>query len=579
MAKINFVGFGGLNEKYKPCYALTVNGNIYIFDCGTATPTNDALGIQKIIPDFTWIINNASNVKGIFIGTPKYMNFAALPYLIKHLPNVPIYCSDVAATIIINYFNHLQFVNKDQVKMPNIKVLEPLVTKQIAGAKITPFYVSNYLPKSFGFIVDTPDGCITFIDDFMISSNRNFAFEDQIFQINRITRGKNLALIVGVGNIGQNKGFTNPSHRTVDFFNDVLLENEDDRVLIAVHDYDVYTIMTIASLCAKLKRPFIIYSGSTNKTFQYLMKQDYFNAKASLKMIKTTDMQKTKNAVILLTGTPNRLITKIEDVLADQDELLKILPTDYFVYAVHTVNGYEKAEAEMFDHIVRCNAKKIIKMPKEVVLAQASPEDHKFLIDLLRPKYAIPINGLYMNFVQYANEVARSFIAKSNVLKLYNGEQIEIMNGELQKRPKIIKTILQYVNSTGSVDTGNVSLLEREDMANAGVCLVDLLIDKYKKQVVRHNFESIGVVNIANPDNQAAIKEINEYCTKMLNEYLEKNITDPDKPLNTMDLKYYCSKLFGRQYEKHFDKRPLVITSLVFYKTTSKEKTTVKAEK
>lgn len=564
MSKINFIGFGGLNEKDKPCYAININGNIYLFDCGVSTPTNSTLGIKQIIPDFTWIVNNASSIKGMFIGTAKYTHFAALPYLVKHLPNLPIYTSDVGATIIANYFNRLQTFNKDQIKLPNLKVMDPLVTKQIGPVSVTPFYVSNYLPKSFGFIIQTPDGSIIFIDSFMISSNRNAAFEDQIFQINRITKGRNLALIVGTGNVVANKGYTNPSHRTNEFFNDIFASNEDNRILIACHDYDLYTVMTIASLCAAKKRPFIIYGGTANKTFQFLQKKNYFHLSNHLNQIRPADMATTKNAVVLLCGTPQRIIGKIEDVCNDEDELLKILPTDYFVYAIHTISGYEKAEAQMFDLMVRSNAAKIYKLPKEVLLADASAEDQKFLVDLLRPRYAIPINGLYMSFIEYRKAVTRSYMRNDNVLLFSNGLQYEFINGELQKSKKEIKTMLQFVNSSGSVDTGSNSLIERETMSNNGVVLIDLLVDKDKKMVRRYNFEPIGIINLANENNMKSIKVINQKCLEQINEYLQTNIKDPSQPINTNELKRFINKIFVRQYEKFFEKEPLILTSFIF---------------
>lgn len=564
MSKINFVGFGGLNEKDKPCYALTINGNIFLFDCGVSTPINSQLGIKQIIPDFSWIISNAASIKGMFIGTAQYNHFAALPYLIKHLPNLPIYTSDVGATIIANYFNRLQSFNKDQIKLPNLKILDPLVTKQIGGCAITPFYISNYLPKSFGFIIQTPDGAIIFIDSFMISSNRNAAFEDQIFQINRITKGRNLALITGTGNVVANKGYTNPSHRTNGFFSDILFENEEHRVLIACHDYDLYTIMTIASICAINKRPFIIYGGSTNKTFQFLIKKSYFHLNHNLIQIKPTEMAECKNAVIVVCGTPQRIIGKIEDICNGEDELLKILPTDYFVYAIHTLSGYEKMEAEMFDLMVRSNAAKIFKLPKEVLLADASAEDLKFLVDLLRPHYAIPINGLYMSFVEYRKAITRSFMRNENVLLCSNGMQYEFMNGELQKSKKEIKTILQFVNSSGSVDTGSNSLIERETMSNNGVVVVSLLIDKDKKSVRRYNFEPIGIVNLKNDANTKTIEAINKKCLEQINEYLKTNIVDVNTPVNTGEMKRFISKIFVRQYEKNFEKEPLILTSFIF---------------
>ena len=565
MSKIKFIGFGGLNERGKQCYALNVNGNIYLFNCGLSSPVNAQLGVKKIIPDFNWIVENASAVKGIFIGTPKYENYAGLPYLLKHIPNLPVYTSDVGANIIIGYFNYLANVDKANYHRPNIKIIDSLKPQIIGGVQITPFYLSNFLPKSFGFVVNSTDGGIIFIDDFMISSNRNYAFEDQIFHINQITKSKNLALMVGVGNVAINKGFTNPYHRTAEFFSNILSENEDGRTLIACNNFDFYTIMTIASICAEWNRPFIIYSKSTNQTFQFLCKKNYFTNK-KVCFIKDSEIMQSKNAVIVITAVHQKIFEKLENILNDEDPNIKILPTDYFVYAMHTVSGYEKLEARLFDHIVYSNAKKIIKLPKESIMATASVEDHKFLIDLLRPKYAIPLNGLYMNFIQYRNAVSKSYIPKSNVLILSNGELIEFNNGELQKATKFIKQQLQFVNLTGTVDSGSASIFEREQMASDGVLLIDLLIDDQKKIVTHHNFSSIGVINMTE-ENMKIVDSINEECLKQINQNLEKEMVDKTKQLNTKEFKYFIKKVFTKHYDKKFEKKPLVVTTLVFRKT------------
>ena len=564
MSKIKFIGFGGLNERGKQCYALNINGNIYLFNCGLASPVNAQLGVKKVIPDFSWIVENANAVKGIFIGTPKYENYAGLPYLLKHLPKVPIYVSDVGANIIINYFNYLSIIDKNNYHRPNIKIINSLEMQTIGGIQITPFYLSNFLPKSFGFVINTQDGGIIFIDDFMISSNRNHAFEDQIFEINQITKNKNLALLVGVGNIGINKGFTSPSHRIAEFISDILSENEDGRTLIACNNFDFYTIMTIAKICAERNRPFLIYSKSASQTFQFLCKKNYFLNK-NINFIKDTEIMQSKNAVIIITAIHQKLFEKMENILNDEDPKLKILPTDYFVYAMHTVSGYEKLESTLFDHIVYSNAKKIIKLPKELITASASAEDHKFLIGLLRPKYAIPLNGLYMNFIQYRDAASKSYIQKSNILILSNGELIEFDNGILQKPHKFIKQQLQLVNVTGAVDSGSASIFEREQMASNGVLLIDLLIDNQKKIVTHHNFSSIGVINMTD-ENMKIINEINEECLKQINENLEKQVLDKTKLLNTKEFKYFIKKIFTKYYDKKFEKKPLVVTTLVFRK-------------
>ncbi len=564
MSRISFLGFGGLNEKNKPCYAITVDNDIFLFDCGLSTPINAQLGVKKIIPDFNWIIQNANNVRGIFIGTPKYSNFASLPYLIKHIPKLVIYTSDIGAIIILNYFNRLASIDKHLNIKPNIEVMSPLVKKKIGSVAISSFFISNYLPKSLGFIISTNDGSIIFIDDFLISSNRNLAFKDQLKLINEITCKKNLLLITGCGNVSGNSGFTSPNHRTYDFFSEIITENTLGRTLITCHDYDFYTIMTIADICARKKRPFIIYSRSLSRTFRFICNKQYFK-NDDLSIINENEISKTNNAVIIIAGNPESLIRKIELILNDEDPRLQILSNDYFICATHTVNGYEKMEAQMFDHIVRSNAKKIIRIPKDFMLATSSVEDHKFLIDLIRPKYSIPINGLYMNMSDYRDVVSLSFMKWSNVIILRNGQQINFIDGDLQKETKFHKLVLQFVNSTGTVDTGSPSIFEREIMAKDGVVVANIVIDKKNKKISRFNFEPIGVINLSN-ENKLILEKMNKEILGSLGQYLVNNVRDSNELLDTKEFKYFTKKIFNKYYLKNFEKQPLIALTLIFQK-------------
>ena len=128
------------------------------------------------------------------------------------------------------------------------------------------------------------------------------------------------------------------------------------------------------------------------------------------------------------------------------------------------------------------------------------------------------------------------------------------------------KQQLQFVNLTGTVDSGSASIFEREQMASDGVLLIDLLIDDQKKIVTHHNFSSIGVINMTE-ENMKIVDSINEECLKQINQNLEKEMVDKTKQLNTKEFKYFIKKVFTKHYDKKFEKKPLVVTTLVFRKT------------
>ena len=174
-----------------------------------------------------------------------------------------------------------------------------------------------------------------------------------------------------------------------------------------------------------------------------------------------------------------------------------------------------------------------------------------------------------MNFVEYRNAVIQSYISKNNVILLTNGEVVELNSGVYQKG-KSVKLQLQFVNATGTIDTGSASLFERDQMKEHGAIMVSLLINKAQKCVVRYSFEPLGVVN-HDPESTALVNEINQTCLKLINEYLEKNIVSQSAPLDTREFKYYIKKIFSKWYDKKFTKKPLVVTSLIFQKDQSNQ--------
>jgi ribonuclease J len=449
----------------------------------------------------------------------------------------------------------------------NLKIVEPLKTERIGAAIVTPFKISNPMPRSLGFIFNTPEGAIIYIDDFIISSNRNMLFEDEIMEINRFTNHKNLLLIVGAGLVGRSKGFTNPNHRIAAYFENIMIDSPG-RLLVACYDHDVYKVLGLVSAAANKSRPVNVYSTTFIELFKLLNTNNYLGNKKLL-MLSDDKLDESDNAVIVITGTTQRLFPKLAKIIADDDPKLHVKSTDTFIFAENTIPGFETFEADLFDNVARTNVEHIYKLPKEIVPISASNEDHKFLIETLKPKYVVPVGGLYMDFVEYQRAVIQTGIHKQSILLLENGQCISFNNGTLEPKTKFINLEQQYIGTQGVLDVGASSMFERDQMKDGGVVLLSILYSKEEKIIKKFNYDAVGVINITD-DNRSIVNVIIEECNKTISSLLataaEKNAFD------MKEIKTNIRKIVDKQFEKKFNKKPLVLTTIIFVKGSNKTK-------
>lgn len=563
MAKIEFFALGGIDEKNKQCYALNIDGDIVIINSGVSTPPNASLGITKIIPDFNWLVQNKQSIKAILIGYPSYSNFGSLEYFCNQMSNVPIYTNDIGRIIIEDYFSrHTRLAERNYDVSKHLNNIEALKTYKISQhISVTPFRVISSMPNSLGFVFHTSDGAVIYIDNFIIAPNVSQAFKSDLIEINKITNGNNLLLINGVGQVGKNDGFTNPNHKCSSYFEQILLDSKG-RVIAGFYDDDIYKILTLINLACQKNIPLCIYSRSFYKVFEFIVKNNYFNGK-KIELISDEQIDQTPKALIVITGSYHRIFPKLEKIILDDDPKIHLKPDDSFIFAAPTISGYEKMEAEMFDNIYRTDVKSIYKLDRSILQSTASNEDQKMLVNILQPKYIIPVNGLHIDLKEYQRAICQTGVDKQSIFLLENGQCINVDDAKAEFRKKYIKLESQFIGSQGSLDVGATSLFEREQMKESGVVLVNLFVNKKTKSIERSNFDVIGVVNLSE-ENKKIVDAINAEATKQINLLISEAIDKNE--LDLKNLKQLIRKIFTKHYVHKFDKSPLILMTIILRK-------------
>lgn len=564
MTKIEFVCFGGQDEKDKVCDALIIDEDIYILGCGISCPSTIALGIKKIIPDFNYLIDNKQKIKGIFIPTASYELFGGLQFLLKLIPNLPIYTSSLGQTIINNFleriFNNKNIKNHeiDSFKNKyNVNVLSPLSINKIGKIDVMAFRTACFMPQSLGFIFKTNVGSIIYVDNFIIPTNANAALYDLLNEVNKFTNNNVLALITSIGHNINNQNFTTPNYSVSSFFENCIIEMPH-RGIFAIDEQDIYKLLRLAWLADKMMIPFYIYSGSLAHAFNYILHNRIINF-PHLLYIDKNQLNNVDRCIIVVASDKQNLLNRLQKIAAQEDDKLILKSSDTFVYSLLTTPGYEKLEANLFDNLNRFGIAKIAKLPKNVIMLSQSQEDHKFLINILKPKYIFPINGLYMDFVKYKKIAKTCF--NNNTIILNNGQKAIFDDDKLINIKQHLKIIEQYVGTNGLYDVGANGLIECEQMSDSGCVLASLLIDKKTKQIKCSNYNIVGIINTNDSKNQSIINEINSTLDTAMLDLLNQRNSDANLTREEQD---YFKKQIAKQYDKKFDKRPLVLLSIIY---------------
>ncbi|MDC4163136.1 ribonuclease J [Mycoplasma bradburyae] len=571
MAKINFFTLGGQDEQGKNCSVLEVNDDIYLFNTGSLVPINSLLGVEQLIPDYSYIAINKKKVKGLFIGYPSQSNLGSLLYLLKSIKPVTlnIYTSLVGKTIIESIMEKQRDFEPFK-KSVNIVVLNPLKEFEInENVKVTPFRVFSSIPYSYGFCINTQDGLIVYIDDFILVNDKNKTFSSDLMDLKMMINKKVLLLIVGAGQVGKNISNTSPNHRSKQAI-EKFINDSKGRSIIACYDDNVYAIFTAATIARKQQKPFIVYSQASINLFNTIIKKNMFSSR-DLQTMPISEMNNEKEAIIVVSGTPHNLYNQLAKIATGEDKRLTLEKEDRFILLTPKIAGFESYEAKILDEIARCDVT-YKRLSSEVLPIKASNEDHKFLVNLLRPQFAIPIQGLYKEFVKYLEVVNQTgnFKEYQRPILLYNGEILSFNNGKLSNKHEELHLNSKCIDTAGVQDVKSTILSERFQMGCNGVVTLSMYMSPKKMEFLDPiDIETYGVSEEAQKLTEVIDKcktQIRTIQTTFISEMKDKMEKTPKKRISVSDyndFKKTIRKVVGKIFEKNLYKNAAVITSVV----------------
>ncbi len=469
------IPLGGLEQIGMNITAFEYEDSIIVVDCGLAFPEDDMLGIDLVIPDVTYLKDNIKKVKGFVITHGHEDHIGSLPYVLKDI-NVPIYATRLTMGIIEN-----KLKEHDLLESTRRKVITFGQSINLGQFRIEFIKTNHSIVDAAALAIYSPAGIVVHTGDFKVDYTPVFGDSIDLQRFAEIGKKGVLALMCDSTN-AEREGFT-PSEKTVGRNLDALFEEHDNtRIIIATFASNVDRVQQIINSANKYGRKVVVEGRSminiieTARNLQCLNVPD--NTLIDLDQLKNYPDEKT---VIITTGSQGESMAALSRMASGNHKKIRIGANDTVIFSSHPIPGNEKAVTNVINDLLIKGADVIFQDVH--VSGHACQEEIKLIYSLVKPKYAIPVHGEYKHLMAQAKLARQLGIPKENIFILRSGDVLEIDEHKAEVTGSVHAGDIM-VDGLGVGDVGNVVLRDRQRLAEDGIIIVTLGINRAGGEIV-----------------------------------------------------------------------------------------------
>ncbi len=474
--KITFLG--GLNEIGKNMTLFECNNDMFLLDCGMAFPDGEMLGVDMVIPDFTYIERNREKIKGIVLTHGHEDHIGALPYLMRKV-NFPIYGTPLTLGLVESKLKEHALQSK--AKLNNVK---PGQRIKLGCMSIEFIHVNHSIPDSVGIAIHTPAGTIVHTGDFKIDCTPT---TDGMIDLARFAELGNhgvLALMADSTN-AERPGYTMTEQKVRQTFDHLFKEAEKSRIIIATFASNIGRIQQILD-CAKKYGRKVAFSGrSMVNNMNIAMELGYIKADDGLIIdIDLLERYSNEEIVLVTTGSQGEPMSALSRMASSEHRKVEVGPGDFIIISANPIPGNEKMVSKIVNDLMKHGCKVVYESMYEVhVSGHACQEELKLIQGLTKPKYFIPVHGEQKHLVKHAELAVSMGIPRKNIFIGDIGNVVELNKERIRQLPSIPAGNV-LVDGLGVGDVGSIVLRDRKHLGQDGLIVVVVTLDSHDRHIV-----------------------------------------------------------------------------------------------
>lgn len=474
--KLQVIPLGGLGEIGKNMTVIRYGDEIILIDAGLMFPEEDMLGIDLVIPDITYLLENREKVKAIVLTHGHEDHIGALPYVLKEL-SVPVYGTRLTLGILEGR------LKENGVGSSNLHAVNQGDIINIGCFSIGFIRVNHSIPDAVGLSIKTPLGMIVHTGDFKLDYT---PIDGKMTDFRRFSDlgNRGVLLMMADSTNAEREGHT-PSESTVGAAFDKAFHNARQRIIVATFSSNVHRIQQVIDTACRYKRKVAVLGRSMVNVVNISLELGYINApEGTIIDIDEINNYAASQVVVITTGSQGEPMSALTRMAMSDHRKVNIVPGDTIIISATPIPGNEKLVSKTVDNLLKLGANVVYGRSEGIhVSGHASREELKLMYNLVRPKFFIPVHGEYRHLVQHARLAQELGMPKENVFIGENGQILEFTREKGAVAGKVAAGIV-LVDGLGVGDVGNIVLRDRRQLSQDGIIIVVTTMNKETGQVL-----------------------------------------------------------------------------------------------
>ena len=545
--KLKIIPLGGLELIGMNITAIEYDDTIIVVDCGLAFPEDDMLGIDLVIPDITYLLNNQEKVKAFVITHGHEDHIGALPYVLKEL-NVPVYGTRLTIALIENKLREHELLDITERHIVNFS---DVIT--FDDIKVEFIRTNHSIADAAALAIHTPAGCIVHTGDFKVDYTPVYGDPIDLSRFAELGREGVLALMCDSTN-AERPGITNSEKTVGQTFDSIFADNRKQRIIIATFASNVDRVQQIINSAYTYGRKVIVEGRSMINVITTAAELGIINVPDNTLIdIEQINDYPEEETVIVTTGSQGETMAALNRIAMNQHRKVSIKPGDVVIFSSNPIPGNEKAVSKVINELSAKGADVIFQDAH--VSGHACEEEIKLIYSLVKPKYSIPVHGEYRHLKAQAKIAAALGIDKDNIFILKTGQVLEL-NEEAAEITGEVENGSVFVDGLGVGDVGNVVLRDRQRLAADGIIIIMLAMSEYSDFVISGpEIVTRGFVYIKESDE--LLDEARLVVEEELDTCIGKGISDRNK------IKNILRDALGSFVWKRTKRKPIILVEIL----------------
>lgn len=516
--KLKIIPLGGLHEIGKNMTVVEYRDSIIIVDCGLTFPEDEMLGIDIVIPDFTYLINNKNKIKGLVLTHGHEDHIGAVPYLLKEL-DIPIYGTPLTMGLLENK------LKEHRIPLSCLKVVNQGDRIKLGKFEVEWVRVNHSIPDSSSIYIKSPIGNVFVTGDFKVDFTPISGEPIDLTRLGEIGKEGVLAMVGESTNVLR-KGYTMSESNVGETFNRIFQSCMNNRIIIATFASNVHRVQQIINSAEKFGRKVVLSGRSMETMMDTARRLGYVDVKKNT-IIDINQMKKYKpeETVVITTGSQGEPMSALTRIAFGEHRKIQATAEDVIILSATPIPGNENSVAKVINKLMETGSKVIYEALSEIhVSGHACQEELKMMLSLIKPKYFVPAHGEVRHLLKHAELATQMGTDPSDIFILENGDVLEF-NKKSAAITGSVPSGNTLVDGLGIGDVGNIVLRDRKHLSEDGLIVVVITISKQEGRVVSGpDIISRGFVYVR--ESVDLMDEARDMVKKTLDKCDRKSISD-----------------------------------------------------